>query len=229
MKTRFVPFFFLVSSIALAFILPACAPQIELTSSWTNKKATIKSKPTIMVLVMAKTTESRQAVENNMVNEFKKKGHKAISSLDILKPNVQKYDSATMVNLLRQNNIDMLLTSAIVKITEKERYVPGTTTQVPEGTYATMSNPYYNDNYHYNNYYNSYSTNYYPQEPQSAPGYTVTDVEVIIESNLYSVAGPELLWFGQSKSYTQDPSTALFKSFAKIIVADIRKNNLIRN
>jgi hypothetical protein len=218
-----------------ALFLNSCAPPIMLNSSWTNKTAKPKASPLIMVMTIGKDLASRQAVENYMVTDLKKLGHNAISALDVFKPGASALDSATMVSMLRQNKVDMLLTNAVVNITEKERYVPGTTTQVPVGTYATPYNPYnnaYNVNGGYNvgqynnyyNYYNNYQTVY---ETQTTPGYTVTDVEVLIESNLYDVATPELIWYGQSKSYTKEPSIELFKEFSKLVIGDISKSNLL--
>jgi len=214
---------------AIAVLITSCAEPIVLTSSWSNKQAKIKSSPKIMVMVMGKDLNNRMVVENDIVTLLKAGGHNAIAALDVFKPDVQKYDSATMVSLLRQNNIDMLLTNAITNVSEKERYVPGTTEQVPVGTYATPYNPYYNS--YYNNYYNYYNysaMNYQTiYETRETPGYTVTDVEVIIESRLFDVNAPDLLWFGQSKSYTKDPSTELFNAFAKLVVDDINKYNLL--
>lgn len=218
-----------------ASLFHSCAPPIMLNSSWTNKTAKPKASPLIMVMTIGKDLASRQAVEGYMVTDLKKLGYNAISALDVFKPGMQNMDSATMVSMLRQNKVDMLLTNAVVNITEKERYVPGTTTQVPVGTYATPYNPYnnaYNTNGGYNvgqynnyyNYYNNYQTVY---ETQTTPGYTVTDVEVLIESNLYDVAVPELIWYGQSKSYTKEPSVELFKEFSKLVIGDINKSNLL--
>jgi hypothetical protein len=183
-----------------------------------------------MVMVLGKDVTNRQLVEAHLVSEFAKVGAKAVASLDYFKPDVQKYDSMTMVNLLRQNKIDMILINGITNISEKERYVPGTTERVPVGTYATPYNPYYSSDY--NNYYNyyNYQSTYYQTvyETRETPGYTVTDVEVIIESKLFDVSDANLLWFGQSKSYTAEPSTELFNQFAKSIVTDIHKNNILR-
>ncbi len=225
LKIRQLVFLFIV-----AIFISSCAEPIVLTSSWSNKTATVKSSPKIMVMVLGKDLNNRMVVENDIVALMKAGGHNAIAALDVFKPDVQKYDSATMVNLLRQNNVDMLLTNAITNVTEKERYVPGTTEQVPVGTYATPYNPYYNSYYgNYYNYYNYSALNYQTiYETRETPGYTVTDVEVIIESRLFDVNTPDLLWFGQSKSYTKEPSTELFNAFAKLVVDDINKHNLLR-
>ncbi len=215
----------------VAFLITSCSPQIELTSSWTNKQANPKPQPLVMVMVMGKDLANRQNAESYIVAELQKSGIKAIAALDVFKPEVQKYDSATMVSLLRLNKVDMLLTSAITNVTEKDRYVPGTTEQVPVGTYSTPYNPYYNNYNYYNNYYNNYNYQYNNYqtiyETRTTPGYTVTDVEVIIESHLYDVEKTELLWYGQSKAFTKEPSSELFNSFARIVVGDIKKNNLL--
>jgi hypothetical protein len=235
MKTYFrnyLPVTALLSIILMAFT--SCAPQIELTSSWTNKQAQVKNSPKIMVMVLGSNLTNRQAVEADVVAELTKLGHTGVSALDLFPPDIQKYDSVNMVTILRKNNIDMLFTTAVVNITEQEKYVPGTTEQVPVGTYATPYNPYYANNYYYdtgyNNYYGYYNNYSYQTmyETRTTEGYTYVDVEVIIESKLYDVNKPELLWFGQSKSYTKDPSSELFKSFAKIVVGDLNKNNLLR-
>ena len=219
----------------VSFLLNSCAPPIMLNSSWTNKTAKPKANSLIMVMTLGKDLASRQAVENYMVADLKKLGHNAIGALDVFKPGLN-VDSATMVSMLRQNKEDMLLTNAVVNITEKERYVPGTTTQVPVGNYATPYNPYNgvypntNAGYNvgqYNNYYNYYNNYQTVYETQTTPGYTVTDVEVLIESNLYDVEAPELMWYGQSKSYTKEPSIELFKAFSKIVIDDINKSNLL--
>jgi len=229
---NYLPVTALLSVILMAFT--SCAPQVELTSSWTNKQAQVKASPKILVMVLGSNLNNRQLVEAHIVAQLAKLGQNAIASLDIFQPDIQKYDSTNMVGLLRQHNIDMLLMTAVVNITEQEKYVPGTTEQVPVGTYATPYNPYYSNNYYYNGgynnyygYYNSYSyqTQY---ETRETPGYTYVDIEVIIESKLYDVNKPELLWFGQSKSYTKDPSTELFDQFAKIVVNDINKSNLLK-
>ena len=213
---------------AFILLLAACSPPIDLTTSWANKKAAVKKSPKIMVMALGKSLANRQSVENEIVNQMKAAGHNAIAALDVLNPTVQKYDSVTFVNLLRDNHFDMLLTNAVVDVKETERYIPGTTESVPVASYPVESYPYYGGGYY--NYYN-YRTMYYQTvyETHTTPGSTVVDVEVLIESSLYDVASTELLWIGQSKSLTADPSPELFKAFAKLVVNDITANNLLQH
>lgn len=212
----------------ISIIIVSCAPSVELVSSWSNKTAQIKKSPKIMVMALGSNLSNRSVAEAYIVAELNKNGNNSIASLDIFKPEIQKYDSATMVSLLRQQNIDMLLTNAVVDVKETQRYVEGTTETVPVGTRAVENYPYYNNGYY--NYYDARTTYYQTiYETRSTPGYTVTDIEVLIESNLYDVATTELLWVGQSKSYSKEPSNELFNTFAKIVVADLTKNNLLQH
>ena len=209
-------------------ILYSCAvSQIELTSSWTNKNTKVKQSPLVMVMVMGKSPDNRKIIEKDIIGRLKKKGIKAVGSMDVFQPEVQKYDSAQLVSLLRQNKIDMILINAVLSITEKERYIPGGSQEVQVSQNAT---PYSSAGYqvgYYGNYYGFYNNYESMTEKRFVPGQTVTDVTVLIESHLYDVARPELLWVGQSKTYTKEPSVELFKEFSKIIIEDISKNNLL--
>lgn len=218
----------------LFLLICSCAPQIQLTSSWSDKQAKVKKSPVIMVMVLGKANSTvRQEVEKNIVARLKKDGFKTIPASDIFPPGITKSDSAGLVNTLRKNNIDLLLTNAVVSETENTRFIPGavqgTDITVPGGGVATPYNPY-NSTYvgiGYYNYYNYYSSSYQTIEAQPTPGTTVTDVLVIIESNLYDVATTRMLWHGQSKSYTKQPSKSQINAFSKKVTGDIMKNKLL--
>jgi hypothetical protein len=221
-------------SVAL-FLISSCAPQIKLTSSWANKQATVKKAPVIMVLILGKANSTmRQDIENNIVARLKKEGFKAVPASGIIQPGVVKHDSAELVSILRKNNIDMLLTSAVVSRTENERFIPGaiqgSDIAVPAGGAAANAYNGYNSAYiGYNSYYNYYNANntYQIIDAPKTPGTTVTDVFIVIESKLFLVATPELIWDGQSTSYTKQPTTGEINSFSKEVINDIRKYNLL--
>ena len=236
MRKIFYQKYQLITLVSLAAIfLFSCVTQIQLTSSWTSKTAKVKQSPLVMVMVMGKSVERRQSIENDMVKKLKRKGIKAIGSLDIFQPEVQKYDSVQLVNVLRQNKIDMLLINAVASVTEKERYIPGESQEVQVSQNITPYNSGYYNSAGYGSLYVSTSGNYFGyynnyeamSEKRYVPGKTVTDVVVLIESHLYDVAVPELLWTGQSKTFTKEPSVELFKEFTKIIIEDLSKNNLL--
>jgi hypothetical protein len=221
----------IVSSIVI-FLIISCSPQIMLTSSWTNRQAKVKSAPLIMVMVLGQANSTtRQEVENKMVALLKKDGFKSVPATTMFQPGTSKRDSAELVNILRKNSIDMLLTCAVISKTENERFIPGaihgTDIVVPASGIVAPNDYAYNSIYFgYNNYYN-YSNSYQVIEAPKTPGVTVTDVHIVIQSNLYEVATPELIWHGLSTSYTKQPTTSEINKFSKAIIDDIRKNNLL--
>jgi hypothetical protein len=236
MRTVINQIFKLFTFAAITLLLSSCAAsQIELTSSWANKNTTVKKSPLVMVMVMGKSVDNRKTVESDMVARLKRKGIKAIGSLEVFQPDVQKYDSAAMVSLLRENKIDMLLINTIASVTEKERYIPGEQQTVQVSQNATPYNSaYYNSagygslvissSGNYFGYYNNYES---MSEKRFIPGQTVIDVTVLIESRLFDVSKPELLWNGQSKTFTKEPSVELFNEFTKIVIDDITKHKLL--
>jgi hypothetical protein len=208
--------------VTVMLLITSCAPEMKITSSWANRQTKTKSSPTIMVAVLGKVKpESREAVEKSMVKKLKKSGFNAVPASSLFKPGV-KQDSAELVSILRKNNIDMLLTNAVVNIIKDERFIPGAvqqeSVQAPASRYAT---PYY-----YYNYYDTYSLR--TVDAPQTPGVTVTDVKVMIESNLYEVATPSLIWHAQSTVYSDEPSKKFFNAFSKMAVDDIEKNKILK-
>jgi hypothetical protein len=214
-------------------IFSSCASQVKLTSSWGNKQAEVKRAPVIMVMVLGKANSAtRQDIENNIVGRLEKEGFKAVPASGLFQPGV-KHDSAELVSTLRKNKIDMLLTSAVISRTENERFIPGaiqgTDIVVPGGGAAAVSNGYYYGGFGYNSYYNYYNANnsYQVIDAPETPGTTVTDVHIVIESNLYIVATPQMIWTGHSTSTTKQPTTGEINGFSKEVISDIKKYNLL--
>lgn len=221
--------------LTILILASSCASEVKLTGSWTNRQAKVKKSPVILVMVLGKpNSEVRQDIENKIVARLTKDGFKAVPGSTLFKPGVSKRDSAEVVNTLRKNNIDMLLTNAVISKSEENRFISGTLQGndivVPGGGAAAVVNSYngvtlYGNYYNYYNYYGSSS--YQVIEAPKAIGETVTDVYIVIESNLYNVATPELIWHGLSASTTKDPTPHEINTFTKSVIGEIKKNNLL--
>jgi hypothetical protein len=221
------------------FLITSCASQIKFTSSWTNRQVKIKNSPTVMVMVLGKpNSDVRKNIEDDMVARLKKDGVNVVAATGLLQSGV-KYDSAMLVSLLKKNNIDLLLTNAVVSRSENQRFIPGTVQSteimVPSGGAANPNIPYNNVNngfngyYNYYNYYNyaSVANSYQTIDATPTMGTTIVDVFIVIESNLYEVGTSQLIWHGQSTSTTKDPTESEIKAFSKAVIGDINKNKLL--
>jgi len=164
-----------------------------------NQKLQLAALLSIVLLLI--TSSSPQI---KLTSSWTNKQAKVKSAPSIMVMVLGKANSTTRQDV--ENNIDMLLTSTVISITENERFIPGavqgTDIVVPTGGYITPYSPYNGAYVGYNNYYNYYGS-YQTIEAPPTPGTTVKDVLVIIESNLYNVDTPELIWYGQSRSSTK--------------------------
>jgi len=192
-----------------------------------------------MVMVLGKpNSDVRKNIEDDMVARLKKDGVNVVAATGLLQSGV-KYDSAMLVSLLKKNNIDLLLTNAVVSRSENQRFIPGTVQSteimVPSGGAANPNIPYNNVNngfngyYNYYNYYNyaSVANSYQTIDATPTMGTTIVDVFIVIESNLYDVETSQLIWHGQSTSTTKDPTESEIKAFSKAVIGDINKNKLL--
>jgi hypothetical protein len=228
MKNKFANLMIVqLALVALVMLFASCTGSLELATSWKNKSATVKSNPKIVVMAVGKNLTNKQKTETEMVAELKKKGQNAIASMDILTPG-QKYDSAAILSILAFNKVDYILTNAIVSKTESEHYVPGETYTTPvTTTQAVNYYPSYNSSFYY---YYGYQSGYYTStqyETHTTEGYTVTEIEVLIESSLFDVSTSGLVWVAQSKAFTDQFTDDLFVDFAKIIVKDLIDKQMI--
>jgi hypothetical protein len=228
MKNKFTNLMIVqVAVVAVLFLFASCTSSLELSTSWKNPNITIKATPKIVVLAVGKNLANKQKTENEMVAELKKKGQNAIASLDLLTPGV-KYDSLGILSIMMKNNIDYILTNAIVSKKESERYIPGETYTTPvTTTQAVNYYPTYNSSFYY---YYGYQSGYYTStayETHTTEGYTVTDVELLIESNMYDVATSSLVWMAHSKSFTEQFEDYMFMDFADLIVKDLVNKQII--
>lgn len=192
--------------------ISSCSPSIELTGTWHDTNSTAKKLNKIAVIAIGKNLQNRQLAENKLVEELKKKGFNAVSGLSFLPPDFQQLDTTVIGSALKKNGIDGLMSVRVVSKSESQRYVPGTTYA---GGYGYPG--YYG---HWGGYYSSYG--YY-----SSPGYTVTDVEVLLETNLYDLANDHLLWIGQSKAFTNTATDLIVTKYAVDVVNDIVTKKII--
>ena len=213
--------------VAVVFLFASCSTSIELASSWKKPNVTVKPNPKIVVMTVGKVLSNVQKSENELVAELKKKGQNAVAALDIMTPGV-KYDSVALLNLLKENKVDYILINTGVSKKESERYIPGETYTTP----VTTTTPYnyypnYNSSFYY---YYGYQTGYYnttAYETRTTEGYTVVDVEVLLQSNWYDVSNAGLIWVAQSKAFTDKYEDYMFVEFSKLIVKNLIDKQMI--
>lgn len=196
---------------ALLALTNACTAPVRLTASWSDNSVQPVRFSKIAVLSIGKNLASRRLAEDNIKAELLKHGFNAVAGIDEFGPEFSRTDdSLGMRRELNERHFDGALTVRVVRVDEYERWVPGTVYYGPIGFYRGF----------YGYYYRTWG--YYAQ-----PGYRVTDVEVLLESNLYRVQTGELLWSGQSKAFSREPTPGMAAQYAKNIVGSLIRRNVI--
>jgi hypothetical protein len=197
--------------ILLDVLLSSCSAPVRLTASWKDQKFPTVKVSKILVLSIGQDLQKRKLAEDKLKSELQKKGFKSVTSLEEFGPDfANTKDTVRARQMLMARQFDGCLTIRVLNVDEHDRWVPGRTYQGPEGFYTRF--------YWY--FYQVYG--YYGE-----PGYIVTDVEVLLESNLYYVASGELLWSGQSKAFSRIPTPEMANRYARIIVKDIIDKRVI--
>ncbi|HSC38630.1 MAG TPA: hypothetical protein VLD19_12185 [Chitinophagaceae bacterium] len=212
MKTVKTPFPLLLACICgMGWLLNSCSVPVRLTASWSDRQQPPARFSKIAVLSIGKNLENRRMAEDNIRAELILHGFNAVSGIDEFGPEFARMeDSLKMRRLLTDRHFDGVITVRVLNINEHDRWVPGTIYYGPAGFYRGF----------YGYYYRVWS--YYGE-----PGYKVTDVEVLLESNLYKVQSGTLLWSGQSKAFTRNPTPAMAARYARNIVEDIISKKVI--
>jgi hypothetical protein len=206
-KTKWI--FLLLLSFSVLF--NSCGPSVQLTASWSDNTNQPTRFSKILVIAIGKDLKKRKLGEDHIKAELQKHGFSASASLDEFGPSFAgQYDSTKMQQLLMDKQFDGVITVRVLNINEHDRWVPGSIYYGPVGFYRGF----------YGYYYRVWG--YYGE-----PGYTVTDVEVLLESNLYRVATGQLLWSGQSKAFSRNPTPAIAGHYAKNIVTDMIRKGVI--
>ncbi|MES0448059.1 MAG: hypothetical protein ABUJ92_16105, partial [Desulfobacterales bacterium] len=61
----------------------------------------------------------------------------------------------------------------------------------------------------------------------SSAGYSSTSKTLRLETNLYDVKTEELIWSGQSKTWSRDSKYEIINDVIKVVINDLQNNKLI--
>lgn len=196
---------------AIGLLSMAACTSTKLTSSWKTPDARLQEEKKIMViaLVPAKERTLRVQMESNLVSELRKEGYNAVSAYATYGPDDElgKGDEKAALRKFRNSDVDQVMTIAMVDKSRERTFVPG------YGGY-----PYYGGFWPY--YRGWYGRMY-------DPGYYQVNTKYQWDTNLYDLKEKKLIYNAQTDSV--DPPTAYRQAylFAKQIVKDMQKQQLI--
>lgn len=202
-----------------ASLLMACGASTTLTGRWKEPTATTTYK-NIFIAAMTEKTSNKQTAEQAMADELKIEGVSSTKSGDMFPykfTHENKPSKEELIEKIRQNGNDAIITFALIKKKEEVRYVPGN-----NNAYAPYGGPYgYYGNF--GGYYGYYGYRSYD------PGYYTEDEVYFIETNVYDVKSEKLVWSAQSKTLNPAGLEEFAHDVTSVITKQLIKDGLIES
>lgn len=190
--------------VSFAFLIISCAGT-ELTQKQVDDA--YKGKPVSDILVIAITgnEHNRRSFEKKFVAQLKSVGVDAISSEEAIPmPADLELKKETILNAVNQYENDAVIITHLIGKEEKDVFTRGGSAH--RGFYG-----FYHSRYSY----------------AHDPGFSSTSTTVRLETNLYDVKTEELIWSGESKTWSKDSKDQIINDVIKAVINNLQKNKLI--
>ncbi|WP_298501623.1 hypothetical protein [uncultured Maribacter sp.] len=214
MKKQFFKTMMSLSICLVVSFLLGCGPA-KMSSTWTKDTYKEKKYSKIAIIGISNDLLAKNTFEQDAVKLLKKQGINAVEGIKMFPLGADKNKTAEdYIKIIKENNLDGVITMALIDSKEKDRYVPGEALHIPTyyrvGKYIVRS-------------YQTIDT----------PGYYTTSKSFLIEAILYDVKGDlykgkeTMVWTGQSTLLEPYSLKNASESFTKIMVDQLIKDEII--
>jgi hypothetical protein len=197
-----------ISALALLVLAgtAGCAAQSEMTNLWKDPSFTSGPVHNVFVVAIRKDPVRRRRWEDAFVKELTARGVTATPSYTVF-PEASP-DTQQVIDAVRKNSYDAVLSSVRLPDETTTTYVPGTIRQVP----VTVQD-----------YYGRLHSRWVMVQD---PGYTETDKIIQVQTDLWSTAGDSgrLIWSGTLRTLD---SVNLDKAVSKEILPQLEKQGVV--
>src|SRR5215472_324634 len=203
-----------LAAIAVLAMALASAKSIKVVNSWLNPNYEGQKFKNVLVIGVAQDLEVRADFEDAMAAQLARPGMQTIPGNQILlRPDPKaKPDLDYLRNQIRDNHIDGVVVSRLLKVDKKVISIPSSTYIAPF--------PYYYSFY-------GYLGAVYPV--MYDPGYQREDITVSVETNVYATDKPDgdLVWTGVSDSFNPKSAKKVADSLVKEVPKQMEKDGLL--
>jgi len=202
----------LIALLLSLFFFTGCTTKTSVRGTWKKIDYSGQALTSIMVVGIIENQGNRFRWENGMATALREGGlNKVITSLNAL-PYYQEIekDKKGIIDYVNNNNIDGVLVTRVVDVQQEEIIHPA-----PADVYSSPRS-----------YYNNFGS-YYSHAGARTKGYTTTETNVLLETNLYEVKNQELVWSFSSETTTSSSVHKLIDSVSKKILEALKNDRLI--
>jgi hypothetical protein len=206
----------LPGAIMLSIFLYTCSPSTQIMGSWKSPDVPAQNYQRIVVAALTDNVLARQEVENDLQVQLQRRGIQVTKSIDLFPPSVGAKagpDVNLLLESIKENGHDAILTAALVDEQTETRYIPGSMGYRPMTRFMWYGS--------FRGYYNYWHPMLYD------PGYYTEDKVYYLETNLYDTDTDRLVWSAQSKSYSPRSLRRAASRFAEITVQKMSEDNVL--
>jgi len=197
--------------VSLILIVTSCTPT-RIVSSWSIPNPPTDALKKVLVLGVMADREIRDQLEQTMVNALNnEKGIHATSAVYVFGPNrFKQKKEEDIVDTLKRSNFTSVMIVSLVKREKEVDYVPPTY--------------YYPYAWGYSQFYRRY---WYLNDQVYIPNYYTTSTNWVLQVDIYTIEGDELIYSTQTKSFDPNNAKDLAESFTKSIINELRTKRMI--
>jgi hypothetical protein len=203
-----------ILTICLLAVALAAAKSSKVVMSWKNPNHTSSKKfQRVLALGLSDKTGIRADFEDALAAQLAATGVEAIpGNIILLRPEGTQFDLNYLRTQIRENKIDAVVVSRLIKVENTITYIPGGPYMVPY--------PYYNSFYGY--YGAVYPVVY-------APDYLKKEKKVRIETNFYVVSSQEgeLVWTGITDTFNPSKPHKAINELVKLVVKQMQSEDVL--
>jgi len=205
----------LVGMSILFVVMPTTAKSSKVVMSWKNP-AYVHNKAFSRVLALGLSDKAtiRADFEDALAAQLAETGMETIPGHTILlRPEGTNLDLQYLRTQVRENKVDAVVVSRLIKVDNTVTYVPGT-------AYIPPPFPYYGTFY---GYYGAVYPAVY------TPGYLKEEKKVRIETNLYVISSGEgeLVWTGITDTFNPSKVDKAIDRLVKLVVKQMREDGAL--
>lgn len=200
--------------IVLLAVSLATAKSSKLVMSWKNPNYVARKFHRVLALGLSDKTGVRANFEDALAEQLAATGMETIPGNSILlRPEGTQFDLNYLKTQVRENQIDAVVVSRLIKVDNTVTYIPGS-------AYVTPF-PYYNTFYGY--YGAVYPVVY-------SPDYLRKEKKVRIETNLYVISSQEgeLVWTGVTDTFNPSNVKKAINGLVKLVVKQMQSDEALQ-
>jgi hypothetical protein len=182
------------------------------TKVWSDEDIGGKTYHHILVLGVADKKGNRMDFEDYFVEQIEAEGVQATASYKLL-PRTNEITRESVLEAVRNTDIDTILVTHMASIEEEEYYIPSREIGVVYG-YGV---PYYDSFYSYYPYVSHYVT---------LPSYYNTHDVVTLETSIFDIKTEKRIWSARSKSFAPDSVDQIISELAALVIQDLKARRL---